>query len=433
MSRFERRSLLVSLGTGLATAVAGCSEIIGSDDSRPSFDPDELAAIVATDAPDVERPAPVQPSEAAVEASLDRLDDLIASVPDPLTAEHVPNEAARREIARTRERAADRRDDLDDAPDRFRAARGTASARRYAGEAAGAYRAVEGALSREDVEREREEIGSRVEERAASIEYVGEDRQRTLLLTHHFESDLAAAGRWLSNRPREETAPELEVGEVVGGVEHADATVALVDDLAARHAARVDDGRSFAPAFDAAFARSLEAIEDADVPDWEADPSTHVDADIADTPAARLVVEGKASIHRTRNRATDAAADDWTATALRAACEFERDLRAFEAVRAAVEDGAHRRIEAVDDVREVRKTALDRAADAPFDPGAPSLGGDLLADAYDRIEREDGGIEREIEHGYGLNVQSVYVEYAWIAARVEALPDAVAVLEERLE
>lgn len=432
MKRLDRRSLLASIGTGFAAAIAGCSDTLGADDDRREFGPEERKVVLSAARPAVERPAPVHPSETAFDAALDRLDELLERVPAPLEADHVPNEAVRHEIARAREIAVTRRERLSDASDPFHAARAAVPARRYAGEAAGAYRAVDGELTRDRVVADRDDRRARVSERAASIEYVGDDRQRTLLLTHHLESDLAAGGRWIENQPREQTAPELEIGELAGVVEYADATLAFVDDLAQRHAERLDYGRSFESTFSDALDRSLDAIDDADVPEWEPDPSAHVDADISETPAARLVVEGKASIHRAKDRTADAAETGRTSTALRAACEFERDVRAFETVREDVEDGSYRSIEEIEAVRRVREAAIERAEEVPFDPSEPTLGGDLVADAYQRIEAEDVRIERNVDRDYSSDMVTEYRTYAWIAAQLAALPDAVAAIEDRL-
>ena len=434
MSGLDRRTLLGSVGAGALASVAGCVDLLGSDDSPRRFEGDELGAILSTDAPDVVRPVPVQPSEDATTASVDRLEGLIESVPDPLEPDDVPNEAVRRRVDRQREIAEYRRDALERSPDRFRRYVSSVRARRYAGQATGSLAAVDGDLSRSDVVEDRDEVLGELETRLAGIDHVGDDRDRTLVLEHRLERELGTAKRFLENRPRDRYGNEaLDLGDAAGTIERARGVVSFVEAVQRRHDERLEDGRSFASTFDTALDRSLEAVESVDVVDRWNEPSAMTDADVSGTPAERLLVEAGRTTSSTASRTTARADGGQTASALRYAAAFERDRRALKAIRERIEDGAHREIDSVDDVRDVREAALEAAADAPFDPDDPTLGGDLLADAYGRIENADDLVREYLEEGRSYDLFRQYADYATIGAQLDALPDAIATLEERFD
>lgn len=431
MTRLERRRLLASVGAGIAVGGAGCltDMVTESDDSPREFDPDELDPILSEDVPAVDPPAPVQPSDAAVADALEELDDLLATVPDPLQAEDVPNEAVRNRIDQIRERARNGRESLEDSPNRFHTLLDSVTARRDAGTASAAFVAVDGDLTRSDVEDDRDAVRTRLEDRRTGLGAIGDQIQRTLLLQYHLESELAAAERWLDNRPRDRSTGVVAIGEIAGAVERARAAIAAVEELERGHVDRLDDERSFDWRIEDALERSRTAIESADVPERWDDVSERVDADLSDTVGERVLDEGWRTAAGTSTRVTDGT----PATALRSACAFERDRRAFEAIRTATEAGDHRTIEDVEDVRVQREAALERAEATSFDPADPSLGGDLLAETYRRLEIQDRKIREDIEQGYRSNLFRPYANYVLIDAQLEALPDAVAVLEDRLE
>lgn len=434
MTGLERRTLLGAIGTGVLGATAGCLdlEFLESDESHRRFDADELEPILAMDAPDVVRPAPVQPSEDAVADAVDRLEELIDAVPDRLTADDVPNGAVRDDIGRTRAIARNRREALEKSPDRFRTLRRCIHARWYAGEAASALEAAAGERSREDVESERDEIRTRLERRRRAVDHVGDRVQRTMLLEYRLERELTDAETWLENRPRDDVTGVLAVGEIGGAIERARAAVSFGEELEHRHETRLEDRRSFADRFETALERSLESIDAADVPDESTDPADLIEADVSDTFAERVALEGAIPFANAAERTTEAASNGETATALRNACAFERNRRAFETIRERIEDGAHRSIESVDDVRTVRESALESAADVPFEPDDPSLGGDFLAYEYERLGRIDARIQKTIDDDWQMGLTREYTDYVVIGTQLEALPEAVAVLEDRL-
>ncbi|EMA31414.1 hypothetical protein [Halobiforma nitratireducens] len=431
----DRRSVLTASATGLATALAGCTSFSLQDDDDPPrrFEPEEYATIVSDDLPHRRRPAPVQPSLSAVETTLEDLEADLAAIPSPLTADDVPNEAARSSIERTHEIAENRRDNLTDEDDEFYRFRAIVLARRYAGEAAGAYRAVEGEVTRSTIESDRAAIRDELQDRRDVSSYVGDDPGRTLVLWSRLEDRLAVAENRLENRPREQTAPELEIGEIAGEVANAEATVEFVDELTARHDDRLEDGRSLESTFRTALDRSLAAIDDADLPDDDQQATNLVDIDIDGTAAERLLGRAAANVFGAANRTRERAAEEQLVAALRSACTFEIDRRAFESIRDAVADGDHRRIDSVEDVRAARATALERAADAPFDPETPTVGGDFLGECYWWLDSEDGKLERLADRGRSATLHHEYAEYTRHAERIAALPDAVATVEDRLE
>ncbi|AEH36894.1 hypothetical protein [Halopiger xanaduensis] len=428
----KRRTLLGTLGSGFLGATAGCLDFgfLGSDESPQRFDADELESVLSTDVPDVVRPAPVQPSEKAVEDALDRLEELIDAVPAPLSADDVPNEAVRKEIDRIHETARSRREAVAESPDRFRTLRRSIRARESAGEAAVAFEAVEGDRSRADVEAAREEVRTRLEERRAAVDHVGDDRQRTLLLEYRLERELSLAERWLDEWTDRDTSTALVVGELGGVVERARAAASFAAELERRHEERLENERSFADSFETALDRSLDSIDAADIPDESTDL---VDADVSDTIGEKVALEGAIPFVNAAERTIDAASNGEAATALRNALAFERNRRAYETIRDRIEDGAHRSLETIEDVREVRESALETAAELPFEPDEPSLGSDFLGKGYERIEQIDSQIRDLIDWNRKMELESEYAAYVVVGAQLEAIPDAVSVFEERLE
>ncbi|WP_137288899.1 hypothetical protein [Natronorubrum halophilum] len=434
MTRLERRALLGAIGTTAIGATAGCLDFafLESDEPRRRFDADELEPILTMDLPDVVRPAPVQPSQTAVEDAVDRLETLIDAVPDPLEADDVPNGAVRNDIGRTREIARDRRDALEESPDRFRALRRSVAARRYAGEAAVAIEAARDERSLEDVESERDDVRTRIENRRTAFDHVGDDVQRTLLLEHRLESELDIAEWRLDTRPRDDASGAPAIGSIGGVVEQARAAISFGEELERRHEERLEDERSFADQFETALERCLESIDAADLPDEPDEPADLVEADVSDTIGETVALEGAISFVNAAEWTIEAASNGETATALRNACAFERDRRAFETIRDRIEDGAHRSLESIEDVRDVRESALESAADVPFEPETPSLGGDFLAYGYERLGRIDARIREVIDDDWHTGLSTEYEDYVVIGAQLEALPEAVAVLEDRL-
>lgn len=428
----SRRGLLGTVGSGLLGATAGCLdlEFLGSDESPRRFDADELEPILSQDVPDVVRPAPVQPSEAAVEDALDRFDTLLTTVPDPLSADDVPNEAVRREINRGQEIALRRREELAESTDRFRTLHRSIRTREYAGEAATAFEAVEGDRSRANVEAAREVVQTRLEQRRGAVDHVGDEPQRTLLLEYRLEYELSLAERRLDERTVEDTTGALAVGELGGVVERARAAASFAAELDRRHEERLENEGSFADSFETALDRCLDSIDTADIPDESTDL---VDADVSETIGEKVAFEGAIPFVNAAEWTTEAASNGETATALQNALAFERNRRAYETIRDRIEDGAHRSLETVDDVRSVRESALEAAVDVPFSPEEPSLAGDFLARGYERLRRIDARIQQTIDDDWESSLSSEYADYVVIGAQVEALPEAVAVLEGRLE
>lgn len=430
----KRRTLLGSIGAGALGATAGYLdlEFLESDEPR-RFEAEELEPILSTEAPNVARPAPIQPGEGTIASAVDRLETLIDAVPDPLEADDVPNETVRKEIDRTREIAQTRREELTELPSRFHRLRRSIAARRSAGEAATAFEVVSGDRSRNDVETERDEVQERLSNRRSELEYVGDEPQRLLVLASRLETEVASANRRLETQPRDESTDVLESGAIGGATERAAATIEFLTALERRHEDRLRDERSFDGRFQAALDQSLEAIDAAAVPDESTDPAAVVDADVSGTVAEDVLYHGLTWTVGTVEQTHNAAASGETARALRNACAFEYSYRALETIREQIADGSHRALESVGDVRDVRETTLECAADAPFDPDEPTIGGDLLADRYDRFEIVDNRVRGSIERGRKTTLNHVYAEYVVLGAQFSALPEAVAALEERLE
>ena len=111
-----RRRFLVGFAAVSSVSLAGCNGLPWDDDTTSLQVPaSEAETVLATHAPTFDFPAPIDPVPAALEAAVDRVDDLLADVPDPLEPDDVPNGEIRRSIADAHDDALAARDELADA------------------------------------------------------------------------------------------------------------------------------------------------------------------------------------------------------------------------------------------------------------------------------------------------------------------------------
>ncbi|WP_222919063.1 hypothetical protein [Natrinema sp. SYSU A 869] len=94
----HRRQFLAGLAAIGGATVAGCNGMPWSDDTGSTFTAADAAAVVTDSSPPIEWPVPVVPAASAVDEGLERVDTLLADVPDPLDAETVPNGVVREAI-----------------------------------------------------------------------------------------------------------------------------------------------------------------------------------------------------------------------------------------------------------------------------------------------------------------------------------------------
>lgn len=427
----SRRRFLVTAGLGAVT-LAGCLDAVDDDNDGPvRFDSGVVDDVLATPVLHVEEPAPVQPEPAAVERVLDRIDDLLAGVPQSVDADRIPNEVVREEVEHLRDDALEGRERVADG-EGFHALRAGYGARADARECRVAYDAVDEDVVPE-LDAHRETVRDAVEDRIASVPYAGDDPSRTALFAARLESDLETADAY-ATRELPPVPSVLDVGDWAGDVEDATARLDAWDHLADRHRDRTDDPESFAAGYGSVLDVSASAIADLDL-------HTHVQAGVdaivddiegdADHRAAerllRDVVWGR---QRAVDRFTEARDRGNLGLALRAAFAVERAARALAAVRDRFGNDEFPPLEEADQIRVERDAALEALDAAPVDPTVPTIPGAELAGSYAALRSTDDYMERYARGDVTLDRE--YASYAHLRAIGETYPGAIETFRDRM-
>lgn len=433
-TRLSRRGVLALAGSALAAGCGGLGDLAGSD--SPTIDGDDLRAAVAGDPPAVPETVPVGIADAHLDAAADRARDLLASVPHPLDAGDVPNEAARQHLSHVYERAESALDAAaaESSPferlARLRRARGQARA------AAAGWAAVEGDASFADLRAEAESIRSDVAAFRREWWYAG-DSPVPAVVVHAATEDLVGSavrrtGSVLDPR-RDRRETPVTVGERAESVEGARASLADARHLFERQVASTDDPSDLRAAFDAA-GRSLAdrvAERRRDLPDGDPhSPSSFVGRDVEDTPAGAALEYQWFRLDRDVERGRETGR---LATVVVAALRTLADVRAFEALVRQVERGEHRTVADADDVRALREDAVS-AVEAAAESGRSALTNAVLARVAERVEDAD---DRLADHADGDEMSVAWLArelgvYVQAAAVARAAPQASATVAEAL-
>ena len=409
----SRRNVLAGLGAATIAVTAGCSVFDRSGEAEPPrLDTDEIERIVRDPVPETERPAPLQPDEASIEAGLERCAELIDAVPATITTEEIPNGVVREEVGSARESALDGREAVEDAPDRFRSLVALRNARADAREASVAYRAV-GTDLHTEIEAERLAARGDVGARLARTSYAGDERDRTLLVAYRIEELLVDARRRMNWGSRPPDPGALDVGELAGDVEYAAATLDAVDALADRHASVAEEAVDFTATLESALESSLRAVSRADPPSRESTVEDVLGREPDRRDVRELAHEAIAPVRRWQQTLSTELSEGRLATGISRAIEVERDVRALEAVVDRI-DGSLPEPDGSEPIRSERTAIVDAAEAAPISPDDRSLAG-------------------YVERGNDARLAREYAQYVHLRAQLEALPQAVEAVLARLD
>jgi len=143
--RLTRRGALAAGGAVALGALAGCSEV--GDEPRfwndpPSLDVDAVPSAFDAAVPERPRVVPVDVEPRVAAAFADRVDRLLAPIPEPLPAETLPNGEIRERIERERTAARETLPGPDASPVPLEAAERYAAARDHAATAVGTWAGV---------------------------------------------------------------------------------------------------------------------------------------------------------------------------------------------------------------------------------------------------------------------------------------------------
>ncbi|WP_340100144.1 hypothetical protein [Salinibaculum salinum] len=421
----KRRQLLGLVGGTALGAAAGCSSLFDGDDADPRLDPDEVAAIVSESPPDIARPAPIQPAAGVVESGLNRGDELLARLPDSLSSEAIPDEDVRRELTQLRERARQKRTEVEAAPTDFHALREVARFRQRARNAGTTYEALD-SDRRESIESERTDVERALGTQLAQVQYAGEDCDRTLLLAARLEDSLTAAQRALARSYDHDDGGAPGLGQLAADAEYARAITDTAAHLSERHSATVQTPTEFTQTFDAVLARAR-----ADLAEYvraKESPEELADAAADRSDVARLVDIAQVSPERLQ-QLNEHAQRRQLALALDSALDMAMEGRALEAILSRLNDDDFPPPETADRVREERDAALTAAENIDIDPAEQSLGADIYVRTVQWAHLIDESllesVSRAREEDRDVNPSLYYAQYANLHARLDSLPAAI--------
>lgn len=441
----RRRQFLAGLAAASGVAVAGCAELSLMGDESPTFTASDADAVLTDATPTVKWPAPVQPASSALEDARDRIDNLLADVPESLGPDDVPNGVVREAIVENRDEAVRIRDEADQATGReqYRTFRTTRDGRRSARTALTTLLAIDEDADAlvDELADEREAVRSAVRERLDGIDYRGDDteagRRRAALYYQQLESDLVRAERLLERWSADPGMNVVELGEAAGELEFATATVAVRDHLADRYG-RDTDAADLESAFEDALERSIDRAEAVEFP--EQDDEEWYDAvgleELDDDRLELTVWHAGREVTDARERMEGGRTNGNAGTGLHGAVQFEQAFRAFEHLRDRIAAGSVAPPEDVGGIRAERDRALESAVAAreQVPVADPSLGAYVLGETLQSFEWTDESVRRYTTRDPEVVVSLAreYGEYARLQAELAALPDAVTAFRERL-
>ena len=435
-----RRRYLATLGVGVSSVFAGCS-LLEDDDPPTRFDAEEIDPVFAESVPEVDRPAPVDPAEEAIDGHLERAEELLETLPEALGVENVPNGVVREAIDEMRGDALEGRDDVVDAtaPTRFEALWNSRTVREDAREAHATYLAVgeDTEETWDDLEEEQRTVRDDVTARLEDLEYVGEDEHRSALLYYRLENDLEAALRSTDRPTSGADVTVLDLGERAGSVEHARATVDVVSHLEERHRDRLEDPSSVENRLETALERAIADLEEYDLPNrhqLSEESPAGIDQDaIQGTPAGRLLHDASLSLDNTLERLADDLSDGRVASGLQLAFDQENRARTAEVVYDRLEDGAYHSLEDPETIWEVRDRTIERVETLAADLPETSIPADVFARRVDFLEHVNDDVRRLVDEERSSTLTREYARYLWIDYSLATFGDATATFETWLE
>ncbi|RQG97617.1 hypothetical protein [Natrarchaeobius oligotrophus] len=442
-SNATRRQLLAGLATAGGVSLAGCSEISLSEDDSGRFERSELEAILTVPTPDVDPPVPIGPADAALENELERVSKLLDAVPPSVERDDVPNGVVRETIEERRVDATEYRESARETAGsaRYHALRNDVpDAREAARESATTLAAVEDGPAVDELDDERGERRSRLDDRLETTAYAGDDsrdgRLRAALVAADREDDLVRAG-WRVRRWRLHAGSNVvELGEHAGDLEFVAATTDAWDHLSERYADDLRSSVDLEAAFSAALERSIDAATEFSLPDQDEDDwlSELVEGDLETGFQQTLVWDAVRPVYDARDRMDDAASEGRLGRGLAAAVRFEQERRAFETVRDRFEGRDVEPSASIDEIRSEREAAIEAVESALESFAEPTLAAARLADGVRALGWTDDRIRRwhESDSDALVSLSDEYSGYVCLRARFDALPDAAEATRTRL-
>ncbi|SDK17215.1 hypothetical protein [Natronorubrum texcoconense] len=434
----HRRQFLAGVGAVTGVAVAGCSDLpLIGDETATTFPAGEVGTILREEEPPIEWPVPVQPDSSALEGELERVDELLAAVPESIGREDVPNGVVRETIEEQRTESATARGEAAEAErtERYHALRELRDVRETARTAAVTWLAVDADTEQlgGELRDERDAVRSAIADRLEGVEYRGADtderRLRGALYFYQREADLEHAERSLGRAGADQRDTVLDIGESAGTLEFGAATAGVWEQFDERYDAAFDDGVALESAFETALERSIDRTETVDFPaqDGEEWYEAVGVGELEDEQLEWTLWQAGRDVLNAQDRMRDAVDGGNLGTGLYGAVQFEQQFRAFERLRDRIADGAVATPETVAEIREERERALEAATTAREQLSQPSLGAYALAETLQSLAWIDDGVHRaaDTDPEASVSIQDEYGDYACREAELAVLPDAI--------
>ena len=421
-----RRALILAgaVGVGLVPLFAAADD--GPDDPDVSYDSGTLRRVVGLGTPTVPRRFPVEIGSDHVAANRDRALSLLSSAPD---SPDIPNEAVAREYADRYEEAVEALTRAEEARTPYERLDALQSARWFAADVNAVYAAFVGNLTREEVLARREQIREQLARLRDRWRYVGDDLAVAVDVHGTLESRVDYAEGTLE-RAAERRGPDesrvLGVGSAAGTVELARTAAENATYYHDRFVDSLADPRPLGDAFDRA-ARVLVADVTARCPDpltdeWE----SRFDRDLAYTVAHDLLRDAVSDATWRCRSAGEARDSEGVASAVLTAAGADRDLRALDRVRAAVDRGEYGVPRSGEAARREKLAALE-AVEAAQRATPTVLASGWTRGALGNLDLGDRTLFRALERDRVevIEVARAVATYAWGRTRAAATPGAL--------
>ncbi|PCR90138.1 hypothetical protein [Natrinema ejinorense] len=437
----DRRRFLAGLTAVSGVAVAGCSSFPWIDETNGSFPVSEVASVLSPPAPRIDGPVPVRPDASAIETALERVDELVAPIPNPLTVEAVPNGVVRESIADARNEAGESRAEAADAtgPALYHALRGLRGGRANARQAITTWSAIDDETLAADLVDEYSELQPRVRDQRTSLAYRGNATDDELFRSALYYSRLEAAldraigslGQW----EIDEGATVIDTGEAAADLESAAATASGWEHFADRYEATLDEPIDLEPILRGALERCVDYADGVAFPAQDDDWFDEIGVgDINETYLEHILWRTGNAVTDERERMETSVSDGDLGTGLYHAVRFEQAFRTFAVVRDRIADGSVSLPETLADVRDERKAAIGAAETARDALTDPSPGALALAETSQRLEWADQSVRRvaDADSDAVTSLNSEYGDYVRVRASLEVLPEAVDAFRSRV-
>ena len=429
--KLGRRRLLALTGSVGVSSLAGCADrafgVFGSE--RQTIDGEALADLVDGDPPSVPETFPVDIEPSFVDDQRVAAESKLDDVPAPFDEEQIPNGVIRERLNGEYESARESVGATSDAETPYERLGHATRARTSAHEVLAAWRAIESAVTVDDLRESRSAVGDDVDAFASRWSYVGDGPVRAAVVHAEIEREIRGARNWLSFRGRalDRAADNvLDFADLAVDIERARVDVAVGSYLFDRFRAGLDAERDRRERFERARETLRDRIETRreSLPDETDDPTSLVERDIDETAGvialADLVRDARYRSEETSsNRERDSPS---LASAALAAANALVYLRAFESLHERIEDGDDLAVESVADVRSLRADAVDAVRAARDTDRARTVAAAVLPQFAREIRWTDDQLERSSDAVPVDSAARDAAQYVVVAETCRAVP-----------